>query len=164
MNLLPAWAVNVLHGDVRTNGLLLSARGLGAMAGALLIASLGRTHIKGKLWTLGTFLIPTMLVLFALSRWLPLSLLILVGFGMSQIIMFNTSNALVQLQVPDELRGRVMSIFILSFFGFMPLGSLLLGALADRLSEPLTVLICGLILLAYAGWVWLTRPFIRKLE
>jgi MFS family permease len=103
-------------------------------------------------------------MLFALSRWLPLALAILVGFGIGQIIMLNTSNALVQLRVPDELRGRVMSIFILSFFGFMPLGSLLLGALAERLSEPQAVLLCGLILLAYASWVWLTRPFIRKLE
>jgi MFS family permease len=55
MNLLPAWSVNVLHGDVRTNGLLLSARGLGAMLGGLLLATLGRTRIKGKLWTLAAF-------------------------------------------------------------------------------------------------------------
>ena len=164
MPLLPAWAVNILDGDVKTNGLLLSARGIGALIGALSLASLGIFKIKGKLWTIGSFAMPVVLLVFAFVRWLPLSMLLLAGLGTSQMILFNSSNAMVQMRIPDHLRGRVMSIFTLSFFGFMPLGSLVAGTLADRLGEPATILISALVLLAYAAFVWLRLPALRSQE
>jgi MFS family permease len=163
ITLMPAWAVNVLGGDVRTNGLLQSARGLGALLGALMIASLGALHARGRLMTLGSFVFPSLLILYTLSRWLPLSLILLVGVGWGFMVLVNLSNSLVQTQVPDELRGRVMSIFTLSFFGVFPIGSLLAGELADRIGEPSTVLIGGLTILAFATLGWWRFPQIRKL-
>jgi MFS family permease len=164
ITLLPAWSVNVLGGDVKTNGLLLSARGAGALIGALAIASMSRYNVKGKLWTVGSFALPAVLLAFTITRWLPLSMLMLVGFGASQMIMINTSNAIIQMSIPDHLRGRVMSIYMLAFFGFMPLGSLLTGSLAARIGEPTTVLLNSLVLLVYGGLVWMRQPVIRGLE
>jgi hypothetical protein len=79
------------------------------------------------------------------------------------MVQVNTSNALVQSKVPDELRGRVMSVFTLIFFGAMPLGSLMVGALATRLGAPTTILINATALFCIAGLIWLRLPFVRRL-
>ena len=164
MTLIPAWAVSVLGGDVRTNGLLLSSRGLGALIGALMIAGLSHRGIRGKLWTAGSLVLPITMIAFSLARWLPVSMLILVFTGWSFMAQVNTSNALVQSRVPDELRGRVMSVFTLIFFGGMPLGSLWVGFMATRLGAPATVVLNAIILLGFAGFVFLRLPFIRRLK
>jgi predicted MFS family arabinose efflux permease len=162
--LMPAWAVKVLGGDATTNGFLQSARGLGAMVGALMIAAMGGSVPRGKLATLGGWVMAILLLIFAALRWLPLSLLSLVGVGWGFMVFANSSNALLQTQVPDELRGRVMSIFTLAFFGLMPLGSLLAGALATRIGEPLTVTIGALVVLVFEALVWLRVPQLRAAE
>jgi MFS family permease len=164
MTLFPAWAVTVLGGNVTTNGLMLSARGLGAVAAGLMIAALGRYRSKGKLWTLGSFLMPVMMLVFSLVRWIPLSLAVLVILGWSFMVLVNTSNALVQTNISDNLRGRVMSLFTLAFFGFMPIGSLLAGSMANLVSEPVTVAFSALVLLAFAVFIWFRLPALRKLE
>ncbi len=164
VTLFPAWSVNVLGGDVRTNGLLLSARGLGAMSGALMIASLGQRAARGRVWTIGSFVLPVAMAAFAAARWLPLSLVLLVCLGWGFMVVANSSNALVQTRVPDELRGRVMSIFTLTFFGGMPLGSLLAGAMAQRIGEPTTVLINASVVLLASTLIWWRLPYIRKLR
>jgi predicted MFS family arabinose efflux permease len=160
--LMPAWAVKVLGGDATTNGFLQSARGVGAIIGALMIAILSGYHIKGKLITVGLFAMPLFLLVFSTVHWLPFSLLTLVGIGWGFLVMANASNALLQNQVPDELRGRVMSIYMLSFFGLMPIGSLLAGSVAEWIGEPLTVAIGATILLSFAVFVWLRVPGLRK--
>jgi MFS family permease len=164
MTLVPAWAVDILGGDVKTNGLLLSARGLGALIGALMIAALSHKGIRGKLWTIGSITLPLTMIVFALARLVPVSMLILVGIGWSFMVQVNTSNAMVQSRVPDELRGRVMSVFSLIFFGGMPLGSLLVGTLAARLGAPQVVIINACLLLGFAMFVLLRLPFIRRLK
>ena len=163
MTLVPAWSVEILGGDAATNGWMLSARGLGSLLGALLIASLGRAAFRGRLLTLGTFLLPTFLFVFTFVRWLPLALILLVGIGFAFIAINNSSNALVQLQVRDELRGRVMGVYIMIFFGAMPLGSLYAGTVASWLNEPATVLLSSLILICFAGLVYWRFPQMRKL-
>jgi MFS family permease len=160
--LMPAWAVQVLGGDATTNGFLQSARGVGAIIGALIIATMSGYRIKGRLVTLGSFAMPLFLLVFAAVRWLPFSLLTLVGIGWGFLVLANASNALLQSQVPDELRGRVMSIYMLSFFGLMPVGALLAGSVAEWIGEPLTVAIGATILLVFAGLVWLRVPKLRR--
>lgn len=162
VTLLPAWAVNILGGDVKTNGALLSARGGGALLGALMIAALARYNIKGKIWTAGSFVMPASILLFAVVRWLPLSLFAIALFGWSFMVQANTSNAMIQDEVPDELRGRVMSLFTLTFMGGMPIGSLLAGAAATRFGEPFTVQISALVLLLFATAIWWRVPKLRK--
>jgi len=162
--LFPAWAVNVLGGDATTTGLLQSARGIGALIGALLIASLGRFNYKGKLLTLGSLTFPLLLIVFSLIRWLPLSLLILVPSGMAIILIMNLANALVQTLAPDALRGRVMSVYSLTFFGLMPMGALWAGAVAEVAGEPAAVILGAAIMLGFAMLLWLFAPWLRKLE
>lgn len=164
MTLLPAWSTDVLGGDARTYGWLLSGRGIGALIGAFMIASTSRLGIKGRLWTIGNLTMPVMLAVFAMVRLLPLALVIIILTGWSFMVQVNTSNALVQTQVEDRLRGRVMSIYTLIFFGGMPLGALLAGQLAERTSEPATLLLNAAMLAVFAVFVVLRLPFIRKLS
>jgi MFS family permease len=163
MTLLPAWTSDILGGDAKTYGLLLSGRGVGALIGALMIASFGASIARGKFWTVGNLLMPVLMAGFALARLIPISLVMITITGWSFMIQVNTSNSLVQTQVEDRLRGRVMSIYTLIFFGGMPLGALIAGSLATRIGAPTTLLINALLMLVFALFIWLRRPFIRKL-
>jgi predicted MFS family arabinose efflux permease len=164
ITLLPAWSVEVLGGDVKTNGLLNSARGFGALIGALSIASLGRFKFRGKLLSLGTLLFPALMILFSFARWLPVSLLILSGIGAALVMIMNLANSLVQTNTEDAFRGRVSSIYTLTFFGFMPIGSLLMGQVAEFTSEPAALQLGGLVLLVAAILTWLAVPRLHRLE
>ena len=162
VTLFPAWAVNVLHGDAKTNGFLQSARGLGALVAALLIASLGRFHFRGKLLTFGTFALPAAIAAFALARWTPLSLLLAFGTGLSLILVFNLANALVQTHSPDALRGRIMSVYTLVFFGLLPLGSLGVGVTAEKLGQTAAILIGAGVTLVAAAFLAAFMPHLRR--
>ena len=159
--LIPAWAVNILKGDATTNGLLLSGRGIGALCGALLIATLGRLPFKGKLLSLGMFGFPLCLLAFALAHQLALSLLSIVGVGMGLILVLNLANALVQTLTPESLRGRVMSVYMMTFFGLMPIGAMSIGMLAEHFGEVAAVIVNGLLALVFAAAVWSAAPKLR---
>jgi hypothetical protein len=162
--LFPAWAVSILGGDATTTGLLQSARGVGALASALMIASLGRFKFKGKLLTLGSLAFPLLMLVFAFVRWIPLSLLVLVGSGIAIILVMNLANALVQTLAPDELRGRIMAIYSLTFFGLLPAGALWAGAVAEVAGEPAAVILGAAISLAFGLMLWVFAPWLRRLE
>jgi len=162
--LMPEWAVNILGGGSATNGLLQSARGLGSLIGALSIAALGRFRFRGKLLTAGTFAFPVLLMVFAFIRSIPLSFLDLVLIGLSSMIVINMCNTLVQATVADDLRGRVMGVYSLVFFGIMPLGGLIFGYMADIIGSPNTILLSSSLLLGFAALAWLVMPKIRTLE
>jgi len=161
--LIPAWAVKIMHGNAATNGWLLSARGLGSLLAALLIASLGHFSFRGRLLTFGSIAFPSLLLVFAFIRWLPLSLLVTVGVGTATIFTFNMANALVQTQVRDDLRGRVMGIYSLVFFGFLPIGALLYGLLAQKFGESAAVVVNAGALLVVSGLVAVAVPNLRRL-
>ena len=162
--LLPAWAVDILAGDATTNGLLQSARGSGSLVGALMIASLGYYWRRGRWLSVGTFVYPILLLAFAAARTIPLALVLLVGVGWGGMVIFNMGNTLVQTHVSDEFRGRVMSIYTLTFFGGMPLGALWAGALAEYIGAPPTVILSAAISLGFAVLLWLRVPAVRSLE
>jgi len=162
--LMPAWAVEILNGDARTLGTLQSFRGLGALIGALGLATASRYRFKGRLVTAGSFGFPLMLLAFSLTRHLPVALLVLLFVGVAQILLMNAANVIVQSRVADGLRGRVMGVYTLTFFGLMPLGGLLAGTIADRMGDPLAVAIGGGALLAFSGAIWLAQPALRSLE
>lgn len=162
VTLFPAWAVNILHGDAKTNGFLQSARGLGALIAALLIASLGRFSFRGKLLTFGTFALPVMVAAFALVGWTPLALVLVFASGLANILIFNLANALVQTSSPDALRGRIMSIYTLIFFGLLPLGALGIGFTAEHLSQRAAILIGAGVMIAAATALAVFMPSLRK--
>jgi MFS family permease len=162
--LIPAWAVKILHGDARVNGFLQSARGTGALCGALMIAAVSHARIKGKILTVGAFAFPALLFAFSFVRWLPLSLLTLFGMGLALIQVFNVANALVQSLVPDHLRGRVMGVYSLVFFGLTPLGAPGIGAAAQALGEPEVIRVSAVIALAFSAMIFYLAPKVRALE
>jgi MFS family permease len=162
MNLLPAWARDVMHGDVTTNGWLVSARGFGSLISALMLAYWGTRKLRGRLWTYGAFIMPVMLFGFAWIRWLPLSLVTLLGVGWGFMMVLNNSQAIVQSLVPDVLRGRVMGVYTLVFFGSMPIGSLLAGSTAQWIGEPITIKVGASLLLVLALAAWVFLPDIRR--
>ena len=160
--LVPAWSVTILGGDAATNGFLYSARGLGSLIGALAIASLGHIAYRGKLIMAGISLTPILMIIFALLHWLPASLVLLVGVGIGTILVMNLANAMVQTMTPEHLRGRVMGAYTWIFFGFMPLGSLWTGAVAEKVGLSEAVVINGVIVLAIAVVLWFASPKLRE--
>jgi MFS family permease len=142
--LLPAWARDVLVGDARTLGYLHFFRALGAFGGVLFIALSASRISRGRMMQTSLFLLPVLLWGFILTRTPALSYLFLFGAGTFMVTTINLCNSFVQLQVPDLLRGRVMSLFSLTFFGGIPLGSLLLGWIAEQLGLRTALLFTGL--------------------
>ena len=162
--LFPDWAVVVLRGDAMTNGWLQSARGAGSLIAALMIASLGHFKFKGKLLTTGSLLFPLGVILFALVRSLPLSMLVLLVVGWGFMVLFNMANILVQTHVEDEFRGRVMGVYSLTFGGLMPIGGLAAGAVAAGVGSPITVAAGAAITFVFAVLVWWIVPRLGALE
>lgn len=161
VSLVPAWAVEVLRGDVTTNGLLVSARGIGGLFGALMLASFGRRNVRGRSISIGVILLPLLFLSFAFVRWIPLSLLIFAGVGFSFILVANSCNALVQAVLPDHFRGRVMGIYTLVFMGGAPIGSLLAGQIASKFGAPAAVMVFASILLLYGVALTIKRSDLR---
>jgi MFS family permease len=157
--LLPVFARDVLHTGASGYGYLMAANGLGALVGALMLASLGDTPHKRKLFYAGLFGFCGMLIVFALSKAYWLSATALAGAGFCMIIFFATANTSVQMRVPDELRGRVMGIYSLAFIGLTPFGSLLAGAIARAFSAAFAVTVgAGICILAGLIVLWVMTP------
>ncbi len=164
VTLIPAWSVQVLGGDAKTNGFLLAARGLGSLIAALTIAALGRFRYRGKVWTVNSVLLPISMIIFAFMTWLIPSLIAIAAMGFTFMMIVNLSNAMVQTRITDEMRGRVMGVYTFFFFGAFPIGSLIAGWSADAIGEPLTVMISAVILLVFAVWVIWRQPAFRSME
>ncbi len=144
-------------------GLLLSGVGAGAIIGALLVASLPEKAPRGKMLTLGNLAFPAFLLLFAGSRSLSFSLIIMLFVGLSHVFQNAMANTLLQLNAPDELRGRVMSLYSLVSGGMTHVGGLQAGFGADWLSAPLSIGLGGAISLAYGIFVAVRYPRVRQL-
>ncbi|MBI4301194.1 MAG: MFS transporter [Chloroflexi bacterium] len=142
ISLMPIFATDVLHVGPGGFGMLMSAPGLGAVIGTLTVASINIER-KGVVLFSSVFALGVSMVFFSLSRSFHLSLLLLVLVGAVQMAYMTTNQTLIQLAVPDELRGRVMGIYMLNQ-GLLPFGSLLAGTLADIFGAPAAVSLMGL--------------------
>ena len=143
--LMPIFAVKILHGGASAYGTLMGAVGVGAMFGALALAMRHELRGLGKIVAYSATGLGASLVLFSGSHWFWISFTILVASGFAMMMQFTATNTLIQAMVPDQLRGRVMSLYSMMFLGMSPIGSLLAGALADRIGAPVTVAIGGFI-------------------
>lgn len=141
--LMPVFARDILHGGPSTLGFLMATWGMGALVGAIYLAS--RKSVMGleKMIAIASTIFGIGLVAFSLSHilWLSLLLLLLTGFGM--MVQMASSNTILQTIVDDNKRGRVMSIYTMAFIGTAPFGSLLAGGLASRIGAPNTLTIGG---------------------
>jgi MFS family permease len=152
--LMPVFADRILHGGPRALGLLTGCSGVGALGAAILLAS--RQTLKGLSgWVAGaSAAFGVFLAIFSFSRTYWLSAAILVPVGFSLMLAVGAANTLIQSMVPDQLRGRVMSVYSMMILGMAPFGGLLAGLVADRLGAPLTVAIGGAICLLSAVIFW----------
>lgn len=150
--LMPIFADKILHGGPRGLGILMGATGLGALTGSLFMAAKSDARGLGKIvaWACAGF--ASGLILFSLSRYFWLSALFLVPVGFSLMVQMASTNTLIQIMVPDDLRGRVMSTHVWMFLGMAPFGSFLAGAIAAHLGAPATIWIGAALCLAGAGW------------
>ena len=143
--LMPVVARDVLGKGAVEFGWMSSAVGAGALAGALMLAAFARRLPKGRMLRWASTGFGIILFAFSLSRSLPLSLAVLVMTGFVLIVNTATTNTLLQTLTPDELRGRVMSVFTLAFVGMGPIGALQAGILADRIGAPTTLMVGALV-------------------
>jgi MFS family permease len=150
--LIPLYAGNILQGGPHTLGLMMTATGTGALAGAIWLASRKSVLGLGRVIPISAAAFGAGLVAFAYSTtlWLSLPLLLITGAGfMTQMA---SSNTIVQTIVDDDKRGRVMSFFMMAFLGTAPFGSLLAGSMAERFGAPRTLLFGGACCLIGAAW------------
>jgi MFS family permease len=134
--MMPVFARDILGGGPRTLGALMTATGLGAMGGALNLATYGNRGGRTTVLLGGSLFFYLSLLAFTLSTRLHLSLFLLVLVGLFMISFLATANTLLQLAVSNELRGRIMGFFVTALLGMAPLGSLQLGFLAQRWGAP----------------------------
>jgi MFS family permease len=141
--LMPIFADRILHGGASAYGTLMGAVGVGALFGALVLAVRQELRGLGTIVAYSAIGLGASLILFSASRlyWVSLVALALSGFAM--MMQFAATNTLIQVMVPDRLRGRVMSIYSMMFLGMTPLGSLLAGAIAAHMGAPVTVAMGG---------------------
>lgn len=164
VTLFPAWAVKILKGNATTNGFLQTARGIGAVLCALMIASASKYIIRGKVLCFAMISLPVLMILFSFNRTFVISSVLLVLIGAAILAINNLSNGLTQTLVNEEFRGRVMGVYSFSFFALMPFGSLLIGTLAEHFGSPVAVLINGTVLLVLFGIVLFNYPKLIDIE
>jgi MFS family permease len=152
MTLIPLFAGKILHGGPHTMGFLMTAAGCGALAAALTLAARRSNGGLEKWIPTGAGIFGFGLIAFSLSKilWLSLGLLVVCGFGF--MVQMAASNTFIQTIVDDDKRGRVMSLFIMSFLGAAPFGSLIAGSLTQKIGAPNTLLMGGVCCLIGALW------------
>jgi MFS family permease len=161
MVLMPIFAKDILHGGPKTLGFLMGFAGIGALIGAIYLASRRTVLGLGKVIVIAVSLFGLSLIAFSFSRtlWLSAVLILLAGLGM--MIHMASSNTILQTIVSDEMRGRLMSLYVTAFMGIMPFGSLLAGSLANSIGAPATLAIGGSICIAGAVVFAYKLPAIR---
>jgi MFS family permease len=159
----PIFARDIFHLGETGLAVLMGTAGAGALFGALFLAYLGDLRRKGWFVLGGDLGFAICLICFALSRTLMLSLVFLFGLGFAIVCSVAMTNTLLQKLVTNEMRGRVMSMFMLSFIGAMPIGNLIAGAAAHRFGAPHTLAAGGAIIAVFVGSVMLRSPNLREL-
>ncbi len=149
--------------DLR-NSLIYTAQGVGALVAAFMIAFNNTARWRGLRLLLGEgfFILGMIAIPFSHSLWPAMIVIALMGWG--AVTQLATMNTLIQLQVPNALRGRVFSIYLWALQGIAPFGSLLIGWMTQEFSLPTTAIICGTICLVVIGSIQLFHPDIRNSE
>jgi MFS family permease len=161
--LMPVFAKVILHGDSHTFGFLMGATGLGALSGALYLASRKSVLGLGKIIPLAAATFGAGLITFSLSRFFFISLVLMIITGLGMMLQLASSNTLLQTIVDDDKRGRIMSFYTMAFSGAMPFGSFIAGGLANTIGAPNTILIGGSACILGAIIFAIRLPELRKI-
>jgi len=164
ITMIPVFARDIFHLGATGLAWMMGVAGAGAFFGALFLAYLGDFKRKG--WSVigGAFGFGVFLIAFAQATHLVWSLIFLFGVGFTVVTSVAVTNTLLQQLVTDEMRGRVMSMFILSFIGAMPLGNLLAGAVSHRFGAPFALAAGGFCIIVYVTIVAIRNERLRSLR
>jgi MFS family permease len=160
--LMPVIVDKTLHGGPHTLGFLMGATGVGALCGAVYLASRRSILGLGRIIPLTAALFGVGLISFGASRSVALSLILLVPAGMGFMVQMASSNTILQSVVREDMRGRVMAFYTMAFMGTAPFGSLLAGALAGRIGAPQTVMVGGAACIVGAAVFARVLPDLRR--
>lgn len=161
--LIPPFADKVLGNTEVGTSALLTAQGIGALVATIYIGRTTNSGHRGKTLLHGALLAPVMLMMLAFTQNLTLACIIVMIAGFAFVCQFVLTNTLLQLVVPDEFRGRILSLYTITFFGLTPFGSLIMGATAQVVNTVPSIVMFALICL---GGTWLIRrsaPEVRQL-
>jgi predicted MFS family arabinose efflux permease len=162
--LMPVVARDVLGKGEVEFGMLKTFNGLGSVLGTLLVTVISGRAARGKWLNWLNILFPLTLIGFAFSYTYPLALITLVAVGASHVPQLSMCNMLIQSHIPDEIRGRVMSVYSLTVFGVVPLGALIGGAMADQMGAPMAILLNAGAVIVVMVVLRLIVPAIGQLE
>ncbi len=160
---LPAFVDQVLGAGAAGFGVINAITGLGAVSGALVIARQGGRGRRGQWLFTACLAFPVVLLIFASTPVYVASLALSFGLGMAFMVQFTLINTLLQLQVADEMRGRVLSLYMLTFFGFAPFGNLAMGILAEHWGLSLAIAMSAVVAMLLSVCVYLLVPRLRRL-
>jgi MFS family permease len=163
LTFLPLFTQRVFHEGATTYSQLMAWSGIGSVVGALIVAWLGKFPRMGVTSLAVQVVYGILIIAFAMSRVLWLSELLLFLTGAALMVVFSTVTSLVQLIAPNEMRGRVMSIYMLAFRGGMPLGSLVSGYFATLIGAPLVIAVNGALLIAVAAYFLVRSHGVREI-
>jgi MFS family permease len=161
LTFLPIFAQNVFHKGAGTYSHLMAFSGAGSVLGALVIAWLGKFSRMGLTALLVQAIYGMLILAFAMSDVLWLSDILLFLTGAALMVVFSTVTSLIQLIAPNEMRGRVMSIYMVAFRGGMPLGSLVSGYFANWIGAPAVIKINGVLLVVVAAYFLVRSQSVR---
>jgi predicted MFS family arabinose efflux permease len=162
-SMVPIYARDIFHLGETGLALLMGTAGGGAFLGALLVAYLGDFRRKGWFVLGGAILFGICIMGFAVSSRLKLSLIFLFGLGFAIVCSVAVTNTLLQKLVTDQMRGRVMSMFLLSFLGTMPIGNILAGAASNHFGPQFTLAVGGFVVTIVATGVLIFNRRLREL-
>jgi MFS family permease len=164
LTFIPVYARDILATGAAGLGFLTGAIGVGALVGALSLATMRPSGGSGRLMLGGLAVVGVALATFALSRSLPLSMLALALMGSFQVAFYSTTNTLIQVLVPARLRGRILSLYVLTSIGLIPVANLVGGAFAEAFGVDVVLAAGGLITLAVVLTVLVLEPRIGRLR
>ena len=159
--LMPVFAKEILNGGAHTLGYLMAGVGVGALVGALYLASRKTVLGLGRIIPLASAIFGTGLILFSFSNIFILSFIILIITGFGMMVEMTSSNTMIQTLTDDDKRGRVMSFYTMAFMGMVPFGNLLAGTLSDLIGVNYTVMTGGICCILGAIYFYLKLPSLR---
>ncbi len=158
INLLPVFSAEVFHAGPRGLGFLVGASGIGALTAALGIAVAGDVENKSRFMSAAALCFSFALLVFSISKLFWLSLIVIMAGGWGMVSYLAVANSYIQVSVPDELRGRVMSVYSFVFLGIAPIGNAIMGLVADVLGTTRAVGLGAVICILASAVFWQKRP------
>lgn len=160
ITLMPVYAKVIFKGDATTFGYIDSFIGMGAITGALFLASRGPEVSRKKILWVNTLIFGAGLILFSHTTWFPIAMVFAMMSGFGMMAQTTITNTIIQTSVAPNMRGRVISYFAMAYFGMQPLGSLFVGFISKYLGTPNTILLEGVsaLIIVAIFWSWLKKP------